>query len=360
LIVVKISSSASILLFSLAACSSTLSPIEEGPGSPDASLHGDASVHDDASVHGDASKADGTDGATGGDDDVNVPPPDGAQTAESGPTSEGGSVNPGAPCGYKMLGHDVRIGTSIELCLPPIVCAPSETCPSGLGDCVNGQCVYKSGYQGLATLPEAWATQYCALKSGDCNGAVQVVLPLDVANAVAAKFGQPLCADNPSAPSCVGIVASPPTMVGNSQLTTDPATGQQVKNWGLGVTPASGLCYEIEGDGGKAIVAIMDRCGGWCGCGGASDLECGSCLNKSDMKPQCPCVGAAPPLYNQACPGSISPRCDWCANNNHPHFDLDDDTFAHVCGPQGPTKGSCKLKSAKYVACYPARPNWPN
>lgn len=287
--------------------------------------------------------------------------------ASHGPPSPKGEVGDaaadrGPPCGYQSRGERVQIGTDIELCLPPVVCTPSETCPRGLGDCVNGKCIFKPGYRGLATLAEAWTTQYCDLKTGGCNGSVQDPLPYDVARQIARDFG-PVCAEGDTTGTCVGIAAPPPLLAGNSQVAQDPLTGATVASWGLGMTAASGVCYELTGDGGTAVVAITDRCGGYCKCGASAFNECGTCINAGDTATQCPCVGAAPPVHATCCGrtcASAGGQCDWCANNNHPHFDLDDATFAHVCGPEGPRLGSCKLKKVKLIEnCYPARPTWP-
>jgi hypothetical protein len=227
---------------------------------------------------------------------------------------------------------------------------------------VGGKCVYQAGYAGIATLPEAWTTEYCDLKTGGCDGAVLNPKPLDVATAVSQTYG-PLCADQSGSGTCVGIAAPPPVMAGNSQVAIDPSTGKEVALWGLGMTAASGVCYELTGDGGTAVIAITDRCAGYCKCGSGSFNECGNCINATDTVTECTCVGPAPPLYTSCCGRTCggTGQCDWCANNNHPHFDLDSATFAHVCGPAGPMYGSCKLSKVRLIKdCYPASPTWPN
>jgi hypothetical protein len=339
-----------------AACSAEETTATDDGGDP----HGDV----DASVRADApgTTRDGrppaTDGTTEPEEDATVTV-DGSKP----PGKDSGVVVPGGPCGYKNKGEVVKVSADIEVCLPPVVCTPSETCPRGLGTCVNGKCQFAAGYSGIATLPEAWSTYYCDLKTGGCNGAVQNPLPYDVAKTVAATFG-PVCADQPGATgTCVGIVAPPPVMAGNSQVAVDPATGKKVALWGLGMTAASGVCYEITGSGGTAVVAVTDRCAGYCKCGASDFNECGNCINAADTQTQCACVGTAPPLHDHCCGRGCSEtkQCDWCANNNHPHFDLDTATFDHVCGPSGQTFGSCKLKSVKVIKdCYPPRPSWPN
>ena len=88
----------------------------------------------------------------------------------------GGAGGAPAACGYHGQGRVLDVGTDIELCLPPAVCNP-ETCPPSFADCVNGACVFKGGYKGLETLPEAWATQYCSLAAQACHGVSQLEFP---------------------------------------------------------------------------------------------------------------------------------------------------------------------------------------
>src|SRR5262249_42775727 len=161
----------------------------------------------------------------------------------------------------------------IDVCLPKVVCT-SETCPPSLGKCVAGACVFSAGYQGLRTLPQAWATYYCTLSTGGCHGVTQLEFPEVTAGEIAKSLSLPLCEGSESTKgSCVGIAASSPTVVGNSQVAIDPATGKTVSTWGLGLTESSGLCYEITGPGGTALVALTDRCGGYCKCGGSAYQE---------------------------------------------------------------------------------------
>ncbi len=267
----------------------------------------------------------------------------------------------GPACGYQGLGHLLQISADEQICVPPVVCTPSETCPRGLADCVAGKCVFKTGYHGLATLPEAWATYYCDLPSGGCDGSVQNPKPYELAKAIAAKFG-PVCADSPDGTGpCVGIAAVPPLLAGNSQIALDPSTGGTVSPWGQGMTAASGLCYRITGpSGASAVIGITDRCAGYCKCSPANTQnECSMCINAPDTTTDCPCVGSAPPLYGKSCDQAL--QCDWCASNNHAHFDLDNATFQHVCGAPGQHDGSCKLARVEVVTdCVAARADWPN
>jgi hypothetical protein len=281
-----------------------------------------------------------------------------ATTGErDGVTSGGGSE--GGGCGYQGRGTALHVAAGIDVCLAPVVCT-SETCPPGAGQCVGGVCVFTAGYDGIATLPQAWATYYCDLASSGCNGVTQVEKPQTTAQKVAAATGFPLCTTSPDASTCAGISAAPPMLVGNSQVAIDPATGMYVKDWGLGLTEPSGLCYKIVGPGGTAVVALTDRCGGFCQCGGSAFQECGSCVSAPDMHPDCPCVGTVPGLYTNCCGRTcvtVPSTCDWCASNNHAHFDLDIATFNVVCGSQA-NLGSCQLASVSYFPCLPGTA-WP-
>jgi hypothetical protein len=236
--------------------------------------------------------------------------------------------------------------------MPKVVCN-AETCPPPLGDCVNGACQYKPGYQGIATVPEAWATYYCTLSTGGCHGVTQVEFPEVTAAKIAQDKGLPLCEGAAGSGPCIGIAASNPMVVGNSQLAKDPVTGAQVGGWGQGLTEASGLCYELSGPGGTAIVALTDRCGGYCKCQGSGYQECGPCINAADMAPNCACVGAVPGVFTNCCGNgcqTVQQDCDWCASNNHPHFDLDTGTFNHLCGDKAGA-GSCKIDKVAFVPC---------
>jgi hypothetical protein len=264
----------------------------------------------------------------------------------------------GAPCGYQDLGRTELVAENLELCLPPTICN-SETCPASLGTCspasTSGTCEYKEGYLGMKTLPEAWATWYCSL-SGGCLGTLEAAT-VEIVSSVQTESGLPLCMDDASG-HCLGIAAVSPLLGGNSRLAQDDG-GAPIREWGLGLTPASGLCYELKGEEGQtALVALTDRCAGYCACDDPNRQnfeECGNCLLSGAQEPDtvtpgCPCVGELPPLGSEgeACP--TEQTCDWCMSNSHPHFDLDVDTFNHLCGSAA-TMGSCRLAEVKPVPC---------
>ncbi len=297
---------------------------------------------------------------TGPDDDSSPDDDDSAPDDDDSAPDDDDDVQP-TNCGYEGTGTVLEVTPDIVLCMPETVCAP-ETCPPDLGTCIGGECVFNAGYEGVATYPEAWATRYCALLSGGCNGVSQLNPPDVTASMVGAAMGYPLCANATGGEAaCVGIVASSPMVVGNSEETVDPDTGNLSGEWGLGYTEPSGLCYEVTGPGGTAIVASTDRCGGYCTCNGSAVQECGPCINAEDMTPNCACVGPVPGLFEDCCGmgcPTLDNQCDWCASNNHPHFDLDDATFNWVCGDEA-IQGSCQLSVARFVECLEPNEDWP-
>ena len=314
-----------------------------GLGSDDASL--DVAVARDSTPQdgGSAPHDEGTDASARADVSVDVAPAVDAA--------------PGSSCG--VSGEVLHVADGIDVCVPRSVCT-AETCPPPLGTCTGGVCSFHDGYHGLRTLPEAWATYYCTLASGGCHGVTQLEFAEVTAAKIAKTTGLPLCDGASTGETCVGIAASSPMLVGNSQVAIDPKTGTYVKPWGLGLTEASGLCYELTGPGGTTLVALTDRCGGYCKCAGSGYQECGPCVSAADMQPNCACVGAVPGVADACCGrgcGTTKADCDWCASNNHPHFDLDTAAFDHLCGAEK-TNGSCRITHVRFVPCLDPS-GWP-
>jgi len=81
---------------------------------------------------------------------------------------------------------------------------------------------------------------------------------------------------------------------------------------------ACGQCWKLSGPGGVANIQVTDCCAGYPG--------------------------------NPSCLSSTDPLCDWCADNNNQHFDLDWDSYSTVCGGQA-NAGHCILNSAQLIAC---------
>jgi len=81
---------------------------------------------------------------------------------------------------------------------------------------------------------------------------------------------------------------------------------------------ACGSCWALTGPGGSKNIQVTDCCAGYSGHA--------SCLKSTD------------------------PSCDWCAANDHQHFDLDWDSYVTVCGGQV-NAGHCSVSRAVRVNC---------
>jgi len=81
-----------------------------------------------------------------------------------------------------------------------------------------------------------------------------------------------------------------------------------------------GQCWYIVGPENWAVVTVTDCCAGY------SDHP--SCVTD-------PSDGS----------------CDWCAHNDHWHFDLDYDSFNWICGSAGVNAGHCDLSYTATCNC---------
>eukprot|EP01041_Mallomonas_annulata_P007854 gene7854-16071_t len=286
---------------------------------------------------------------------ITCPPSKVPTTSTSTPVVSMSPVTSGPSLAPASISY-LAVSPTISIYIPEAICKP-ENCPVGLGTCVDNKCVYAAGYDGLKTHPIAYATEYCTLSPDGCLGVTHINTPYTTAKNIATSLNLPICYESNHNEKCVGIFASSPMMFGNSQEAIDPSTGRVVSTWGMGLTEASGICHKLVGPNGQeVIVAQTDRCGGYCTCTGlVSKQECGPCVNKADLTPGCPCVGTDP-LYGQCCGlasygcPAVDAACDWCASNNHPHFDLDVDTFDYLCG-SGKGAGSCQITSVTPFQC---------
>lgn len=259
-----------------------------------------------------------------------------------------------------------KVNNRTNIFVPPQFCAP-ENCPNTLGQCTSSTtCSYEGNYKSISTYPTAMATYYCDLKGGGCNGVLGPTIPAnDTAVAMAKQINLPLCYSQlKTGEPCVGIAAVPPIMMGNNQLTWSSNPDRTVPAWGSGLSVATGWCYKLTGPSGVAYVAITDRCGGYCNCPSTNTGigECGGqCVSSSwppiqDLTPNCQCRGST----NGISTCSTQQDCDWCAANDHPHFDLDQNTFNNICGDAGRNAGSCAILGAEPIPnCVPTYSAWP-
>lgn len=264
------------------------------------------------------------------------------------------------PASLQVINANITVYIPWQYCLP-------ENCPSTLGQCnyTSNTCEFFAPYNGIATYPKAYVTNYCTLEPNGCLGVTYINPPYTTASYIAGNWSLPICQDMGSPQTCVGIFASPSTMNGNAQTALYVNNGTPVTNWGLGLVEASGVCYELTGPyGDKVIIGQTDRCGGYCTCDDQPvQAECGPCVNSPNLTPNCPCVGSVEPLYDDCCGlplyscPTLNVECDWCASQSHPHFDLDIATFNYVCGADA-IRGSCEMTNVVPFNCYEPLP-WP-
>jgi len=262
------------------------------------------------------------------------------------------------------------INDNVKIYLPKVACTPVTCLESYGGQCKSdGSCFYPSGWKPLLDYPHAMATNYCDLERGGCSGALGD--PRDFINNVKNCVMSGTSPEKPpygpvDANTRFGVTANPPIMIGDSAESYDLINNKQVSTSYQGSTPYSGICYDVKGPAGRAILVPYDRCAGYCkeGCGktpvnpNTGNLECGSCLQSPDFKPKpnCPCVGKTP--ANSDCCGKpdygcgpLDTQCDWCASQNHPHFDLDGITFNTVFDDEAIQRGSGELTSVAPFKC---------
>ena len=227
----------------------------------------------------------------------------------------------------------------------------------------DGTCKYPSSYKPFLEYPHAMGTNYCGLEVGGCSGALgdpraiieQVRDAILSGKSIEKPPNGPVTKD-----TRFGVTANPPLMIGNSGEGVNLVTGKRVASSSQGSIFQSGICYDVIGPGGRAILIPADRCAGYClpGCGKtgkvSDGIECGPCVSKikGSPTPNPPCVGTVPGLYSTCsgmpdygCKEAVLQRCDWCASQNHPHFDMDNATYNAVCGAGG--IGSCELTTVK-------------
>eukprot|EP00483_Globobulimina_turgida_P000879 UN00880 len=260
----------------------------------------------------------------------------------------------GAPtpnCGKMSM---IKVGDNSYACTP--LACDYDMCDPGLGKCnnsyavIDSQCEYsESGnYSGVASFPYGVSTEYCTLSNGQgCEGGA---CGNHISTALLSQYG------------VTGIAAVNPWLFGLDE-------NRNKASWGQGCTTNSKICYYLDGPGGSANIMITDRCAGYCTIdlktllcdpNGQGAADCGQCVlsyyDPTKIHPNCPCIGTDGDMYptccgnDPSCGTPLNAQCDWCAGNNHAHFDLDYGTFNRVCGSQA-YKGHCVLKQFVPYKC---------
>lgn len=99
------------------------------------------------------------------------------------------------------ISKDVSVYVPWQYCLP-------ENCPPSLGTCNHetNTCEFIAPFKGLATHPEAYATQYCELAPTGCLGVTYVNTPYNTAKNIGQTFNLPLCGETTTGQKCVGML----------------------------------------------------------------------------------------------------------------------------------------------------------
>eukprot|EP01112_Ceratiomyxa_fruticulosa_P014844 TRINITY_DN42_c0_g4_i5.p1 TRINITY_DN42_c0_g4~~TRINITY_DN42_c0_g4_i5.p1 ORF type:complete len:808 (-),score=191.67 TRINITY_DN42_c0_g4_i5:236-2659(-) len=241
---------------------------------------------------------------------------------------------------------------------------------SGHGSCSGGQCVCRDGFTGrdcslppggfTYSRPTATVTYFCTLASGGCAPGMCI-------------GGGDFTADN--LPDGIdGICALNPTIYGSRYAYANGqfAIPRTLNGQYTFVGQSCGTCWRLTKGSVSVTVTVVDRCAGYCRANAAGtcdanafnvqESECGNCINGGHSSvPVCSCyspnaTNASPKGF---CNSNQAINCDWCSNNDHPHFDLDDVTYNKLCGADG-AAGHCDLDSFQMISCGMFKGPWPN
>ena len=115
-------------------------------------------------------------------------------------------------------------------------------------------------------------------------------------------------------------------MIGALHASAGSPYGHKGCTWGFNGASGQGssVCYKLRANGKEANVLVFDGCAGY--------------------KGSKPCCYEGGPTD---C--SEESTCDWCAANDHPHFDLDTTTFGYLS--QGTGKGHFVVEHATPFIC---------
>jgi len=243
---------------------------------------------------------------------------------------------------------------------------------SGYGSCVNNNsCACTSGYTGRDcstpsggfpyTPPVAAVTYFCQLENGGCTAGMCI-------GGASGVFSSFTTANLPD--GITGIAAVNPTLYGSRYYYSSArrAINQTVGGSYTFVGQGCGACYKLTKGSVSITVTVIDRCAGDCKAqqngvcdpSGAYESECGICqANNQKSVPVCSCYSPDATKYNGICLGKNNVICDWCAGNDHPHFDLDSTSFNKICQGEA-ASGHCNLDGFQSISCNPFKGPWPN
>lgn len=238
---------------------------------------------------------------------------------------------------------------------------------SNHGSCVNDACVCTGGYTGRDCsippggfrypnpIPNARATMFANMDGSDG----QLEQTTCFGNFPSGQW----VSKNYLPTGVMGIAAVNPTLYGSRFAFGKPNqyTDQSVTGSYSGVGQSCGHCFNLTKGSASAVVMVVNRCGGFCqsngpsgpcAVNGTSSTDCGYCVTPTTTATtvDCSCMSDIAIRTNGYCDASgTAHHCDHCAQNDHPHFDLDTATLSHLCGASN--AGVCDLDSFQWVSC---------
>jgi len=214
---------------------------------------------------------------------------------------------------------NMHLSFLLLLSLCTILAVRSQNC-----GCASGYCCSQYGYCGKTA-------EYCGTgcRSGPCTGGIHPPSPPShppshPPSPPQSSGGRPIiatwyCSLDGSKGSCFpgscGTYSAAISGYGIAALNPSDFDGGSLCQY---KGSSCGQCWQLTGPGGTAHIQVTDCCAGYPG--------------------------------NPSCLSSSQPNCDWCADNNNQHFDLDWNSYATVCGNQV-NAGHCQLSSAKKITC---------
>jgi len=209
--------------------------------------------------------------------------------------------------------------------------------------------------------PAAVLTWYCDLNSGQGDGSGCAGMCIGSMQDMATGNMWKLTDNLPY--GVRGVAAVNPTFFGERK------TGSNQSPLGNYVShgKACGKCMRLTKGKKDRTVLVVDRCAGGCKKMAEQESCAGTNHTNIDLERQVECTHCFPqfPEHGQInpLPSGVVPEArgqfqsvDWCAQNDHAHFDVDRGTIEYLCGKDE----TCTIDDWEEVECSALEGNWRN